>query len=252
MTEAQEHLILKYLQGNLSPEERETFESWLNASELNRRIVNEFKKVWSVSADSSTPDDFQHNEEWNRLASAIEETPVVTIERKSYPYLLKIAAAVILFIVASGVIYLAVLRDKEIIRETTSQVEKIVLPDGSEVWLNQNSRITYSNSFGEDRNLYLKGEAFFDVKPDPEKPFTITTEGAQVKVLGTSFNVRAYPDEAHTEVFVATGKVSLSATSTTQSIVLTPGSNGILSKKDGTIIHYPHKKILKYNSVLYC
>src|SRR6187402_2586661 len=99
MTEAQEHLILKYLQGNLSPEEKEIFESWVNESRQNRETVDEMKKVWSVSADSSRSDDFQHNEEWNRLASTIQETPVIAIERKSY--LLKIAAAVVLFIVAS-------------------------------------------------------------------------------------------------------------------------------------------------------
>jgi transmembrane sensor len=82
------------------------------------------------------------------------------------------------------------------------------LPDGSEVTLNAGSSITFGNDFqGEYRDVYLTGEAFFDVEHNPSKPFIVHFKEQQVTVLGTSFNIRAYEDEITNEVAVASGKV---------------------------------------------
>ena len=95
-------------------------------------------------------------------------------------------------------------------KNTTASAYKYDLPDGSEVTLKPRSQLLYADNFGKegDRNLELKGEAFFDVQRNPEKPFVINVEGTEVKVLGTSFNVD--PSDG-VEVKVATGKVKLSA-----------------------------------------
>ena len=86
------------------------------------------------------------------------------------------------------------------------------------------------------RTLSLEGEGFFDVKPNPERPFIVRADEAEIKVLGTSFNVKAYKKEPQTEVFVITGKVSLSAADKSNNITLLPGSNGIFNKKDRTLL----------------
>ncbi|GGH48947.1 FecR family protein [Dyadobacter endophyticus] len=95
----------------------------------------------------------------------------------------------------------------------TRQVRKHIFPDGSEAWLNPGTRLTYAKEdFKEDsREVSLEGEAFFEVTHDPSRPFFVHGESVQVKVLGTSFNVRANKGEAEYEVSVVTGKVSVTA-----------------------------------------
>ena len=86
----------------------------------------------------------------------------------------------------------------------------IQLPDGSTVWLNASSDLTYGENFGKElREVNLTGEAFFDVAKDPEHPFIIHTRVVDVKVLGTAFNIRSYPNDANTETSVIRGKVEV-------------------------------------------
>lgn len=93
---------------------------------------------------------------------------------------------------------------------TTNQKQTRTLPDGTVVTLNRGSRLSYPQTFGgEVREVTLTGEAFFEVTPDPTKPFRIKAKGTTVQVLGTSFNVRAYDDNV--KVAVKTGKVKFSA-----------------------------------------
>jgi ferric-dicitrate binding protein FerR (iron transport regulator) len=87
---------------------------------------------------------------------------------------------------------------------------QIQLPDGSTVWLNASSDLTYGENFGKQlREVNLSGEAFFDVVKDPDHPFIIHTSVVDVKVLGTAFNVRSYPNDENTETSVIRGKVEV-------------------------------------------
>ncbi len=86
----------------------------------------------------------------------------------------------------------------------------IQLPDGTQVWLNADSKISYPEKFlGETREISLSGEAYFDVVKDPSRPFIIHTNTLDVKVLGTAFNVRSYPDEKTTETALIRGSVQI-------------------------------------------
>lgn len=87
---------------------------------------------------------------------------------------------------------------------------KIQLPDGSSVWLNASSELTYDKDFGKNlREVNLTGEAFFDVVKDPERPFIIHTKVIDVKVLGTQFNVKAYPNDSYTEASLIRGSLEV-------------------------------------------
>ena len=97
-------------------------------------------------------------------------------------------------------------------RVTTKPASKtqIQLPDGSTVWLNASSNLTYDKDFGKDlREVNLVGEAFFNVTKDPAHPFIIHTKVIDVKVLGTEFNVRAYPNDSYTETSLIRGRVEI-------------------------------------------
>lgn len=122
---------------------------------------------------------------------------------------------------------------------------KHILPDGSEMFLNCGSRAVYGSDFGRSsRRITIEGECWFDVTPDPSKPFVVETAGACVEVLGTSFNVKAYPREECLDVTVSTGKVMVNIGSMDMQLRLMPDEQlsvdlktGELSKKtiDGAI-----------------
>jgi ferric-dicitrate binding protein FerR (iron transport regulator) len=240
MSENKEHLILQYLQGKIEPAEKQAFESWRNESEENRRMVDELQRIWQLTNSNEITTDFQSEEEWRKLNSLLDrqETPVRRLDR-SVMHWSKIAAAILLVILSSFILYLTFFKADQVVLQTAGNILHNVLPDGSEVWLNTESRLTYDEDFDENRLVKLEGEAFFNVKRNPEKPFVIRSEDAQVGVLGTSFNVKAYKNEIQTEVFVVTGKVRLGINDQEKYIILTPGTTGILTKKGHRLITEP-------------
>lgn len=100
---------------------------------------------------------------------------------------------------------------------------EVILPDSSKVWLNSGSKIVFNNNFVEDsRQVYLDGEAFFDIKKNPRLPFIVhAANTVNVKVLGTEFNLKAYPDENDVSITLITGSVEID--SNNETTVLTPG-----------------------------
>ena len=107
---------------------------------------------------------------------------------------------------------------------------KVEMPDGSVVFLNRNTEFIYRSTFGErNRNVILRGEAYFEIAPDVSKPFIIDAGEASVKVVGTSFNVLTRNSQSEVEVFVSTGKVMLTDNSDSKSLSLEPGYVGTIN-----------------------
>ncbi|MEG1188676.1 MAG: FecR domain-containing protein [Bacteroidales bacterium] len=111
----------------------------------------------------------------------------------------------------------------------------VILPDGSKVWLNADSKITYPENFSTSfRELSLTGEAFFEIEKDPRHPFIVDAGAMKIKVLGTSFNVRAYADDDFITSTLKEGKVSLSfINKEDKELLLTPGETVTYSKING-------------------
>ena len=115
---------------------------------------------------------------------------------------------------------------------------RIQLPDGTQVWLNADSRITYNEKFlGAVREVELTGEAFFDVSRDESRPFIIHTDAIDVKVLGTSFNVRSYANEKNTETSLIHGSVEITLVKSPdrKKIILKPNDKLIVRNDAGTV-----------------
>ena len=111
----------------------------------------------------------------------------------------------------------------------------LTLADGTRVWLNTESQLRYPVKFtGKQRTVYLIGEAYFDVHPDASHPFTVISGPAEITVLGTSFNLRAYPEEDIVTTLVS-GAVQMSEKIGGQSVRLAPGEQGCLEKTNGYI-----------------
>lgn len=116
------------------------------------------------------------------------------------------------------------------------------LPDGSSVWLNRGSRLSYDNNLnGKCRRLHLDGEACFDVKKDAGHPFIVSTSNMDVKVLGTRFTLSAYSD-APEQVFLESGMVSLSSSHFSDD-VLSPGEAFSYDPVSGSVSHYEEKAV---------
>lgn len=110
------------------------------------------------------------------------------------------------------------------------------LSDGTKVWLNSDTKLRYPVEFGaKNRNVYLEGEAFFDVKKDKSRPFNVITKKASVEVLGTAFNIRSYNDEKAVFTTLAEGSVRFS-NKQKESITLKPGEQGVVDTKSGTLV----------------
>jgi transmembrane sensor len=113
---------------------------------------------------------------------------------------------------------------------------KIILSDGTKIWLNAESRLRYPAKFkGDTREVYLTGEAFFDVAKDKKHPFIIHTDKMDTKVLGTSFNVQAYPDQTTQEVSVLTGRVNVKSTVTEENVYVTPGQKVVFKSQSNKL-----------------
>ena len=113
------------------------------------------------------------------------------------------------------------------------------LPDGTRVWLNAGSRIDYGKNFGAvangvaSREVRLTGEAFFDVAPDAHKPFIVHAKGLDIRVLGTSFNVKSYPSDKTTEATLIRGSIEVSISNRPKDkIILKPNEKLVISNDD--------------------
>jgi len=201
-------------------------------------IANQWKGLGKMSDDR----EINVDKAWDNLYSRLNETGSFREESMTRTFsmrrtAMRIAAAVLLLIsIGSGVTYLLTgdRFSKEIVVITGSEGknQSITLPDGSNVLLNRNTRLSYRSSFGKHgRDVALAGEAFFEITRNAEKPFIIDAGKANVKVIGTSFNVISRNIDSAVEVFVKTGKVMLFDNSGVQNLILEPGYVGTMDTK---------------------
>jgi ferric-dicitrate binding protein FerR (iron transport regulator) len=118
-----------------------------------------------------------------------------------------------------------------VVHNTTNTIQKIILSDGSKVWLSPNSKLTYPTKFAANSRLVsMVGEAFFEVTKNPKRPFSIHSENVITKVWGTSFRIRAYQNEL-TKVSVVTGKVSVSVAVPVKAAAGLKNNNAVVKKE---------------------
>ncbi|MEP1034106.1 FecR domain-containing protein [Ekhidna sp.] len=178
-------------------------------------------KLWDRRKEISIVDRDSHLA-WERLLSRIEtnksiKNPVIPIFR----YWRQLAAAVVLIASTIGWYNFIGNAGKWDSIEVASK-ERVILPDGSTVYLNEGASISFPEGFNDkQREVKLRGEAFFNVVKDESRPFTISTSSTKVKVLGTSFNVNA--TNSFTEVSVKEGIVEVKQTTGNERVILTEG-----------------------------
>ncbi|UZR97375.1 FecR family protein [Chondrinema litorale] len=215
-----DEILVKSLTGEeLNEHEKAFLEEWQKQSETNTDTVKKLEKYWShkrnVNKDSM-------DKVWNTLETSIDdEAPNQKIAKKNsfFKFYYYIAASVTL--VLGFVFYQQYFHTDNpdgtdtkialVSRKNAKGVKRnITLSDGTFIKLNADSEIKFPEKFsGKTREVYLTGEAFFEVEKDPKRPFIIHTGNILTKVLGTTFNIRAYPEDQDVEIALVEGKVAI-------------------------------------------
>lgn len=211
---------------------------WIYSDPENQKYFEQQKRIWLLSAEYKNVS--VHEEQaYNRFAKRIRKhksAPAGKMRRALFVKYAGYAAAIIILLFTTPfIIYNFTTPDDSLISEVYAPRKsklKMKLPDGSIVWLNADSKLSYSESFSrKNRNVRLEGEGYFEVEHG-EHPFVIQTDSAQIKVLGTKFNVKNYGDENYIKVSLLEGSIVLLCIN--QEFIMKPNQTMTVNKLDQT------------------
>lgn len=235
-----DEIILKYLRNEMDIEDQHLLTKWLNEDDLNKRILNKIELFWNSEPN---PENVKEKV-WAKLADQIEldhdhRKPKVN---QVVLNLMKVAAILVVAFFLSFLVLESRQSGGDADVEQVRYLEKvslygqkinIQLPDGSKVKLNAGSKLIVPEKFTNDRReVELVGEAFFDIQRDESRPFIVKSGDVDVEVLGTAFNVRAYPEEEDIKVAVDRGRVAVRGKKNADRLVLLPDEMAIYDIKD--------------------
>ena len=204
-------LLVKYMLGEATEEERLMVEAWINNNAANKKQYEDFETIWQESKQLAAVSTVDETIEWQIFKERINQPKRTAIVKKMNPVTWWRIAALFVIIIGASYLGYKLLNEKPVQNIVVASGQATIsdtLPDGSMVTLNKNSEIHYPSAFkGETRSITLKGEAFFNVTPNKKKPFLINVNDITVRVVGTSFNVRSI--NGVTEVIVETGIVQV-------------------------------------------
>jgi ferric-dicitrate binding protein FerR (iron transport regulator) len=219
MEERLKYLFRQYLENKCSRQELEEFFSYIRASDQDEALRSLIKKVYEHTAQ--TPSLQTYVNEYGTLILN-EKAGIADVTTPKKPSRGRLAAAIIVLL-AAGVSFFWWKGAPDhhhpapvvsaLTKRTTepSEYKYLLLPDSTQVWLNASSSLEFPEHFRSDkREVTLSGEAYFDVRHSERAPFVIRTGKISTTVLGTSFNIKAYPDRQHIIISVSTGKVKVS------------------------------------------
>lgn len=233
-------LIVRKFSGEATPEENKIIENWVNESQENKDFFNDLNDIW-LSSGQNISSDSEYDVE-KAILNFINRTRLVKMKRDQKTQLFNILkyAAMIILALAIPFTYWIAQKPKQAADTFTTVTcafgdkTSIILPDSSQVWLNSGSKITFNNNFKEgSRQLFLEGEGYFSVKKDDDNPFFVNTANLNVKVLGTEFNLKAYPDEVDVAVTLVSG--SLQVKNEKSAEMMNPGQKLLYKKDDHTL-----------------
>jgi transmembrane sensor len=230
-------LILNYLNGTATAKERETLINWVAASDENKHEFELAKYIWFKSSSlGQSIQEFETESEWKRFEAEFLQLSGRDVFKKKLLMLSRVAA-VLFFCMALGATlyhYIAPLQQVTVSSDAW-QIEvpygsksRVVMPDGTEAWLNAGTHLTFTQHKGQ-RLVELKGEGYFEVAKDENRQFVVRTDRLDIIALGTIFNVKAYPDEGEIITTLLEGSVLLSENLSTgkagNEIIMKPNEN---------------------------
>ncbi|MDR0429828.1 MAG: FecR family protein [Tannerellaceae bacterium] len=209
-----EELIVRHLQKTSSDEEEARLHEWLREDEQHVALFCEMREIMH-SRNNITDKELSLG--WDELSRRISRQMV--FRKRIIPVWLRYVAATVAGIIVASSVWFAfrphTVEEKVWVQNViynNNGIQKITLPDNSVVWLNENSKLTYNDHFsGEQRDVTLEGNAFFEVEKDVSKPFIVNTGNISIQVIGTTFFIRSC-EEKHTIVTLVSGGINVNHT----------------------------------------
>ncbi len=229
-----EELLLKYIQGDCTDQEKISIIEWLDANPENMKQYMALRKLNDFSI-------WQTSESQNRGVSQ------VGVNRKGlrriFPVILKIAAVFIFALLVARIFFPGIIVGNHDVAMQTlyvpaGQRAEMTLSDGTKVWLNAKTTLIFPTCFKENRReVKLDGEGFFEVTADKKRPFIVNTKKYNIRVWGTKFNLTAYSDSKSFETSLLEGVVEVMPQNGTTGLMLKP--NEQVSLKNGKMVVSP-------------
>lgn len=229
-------IVMRYLNGEATHEEEAMIDAFIKQGEEQAALFNQWMEEWEANI-FSTPAPAV-DQAWQRLQETIDSHTGRTVHMQWWHK--AVAAAAIIVIIGCAAIWSflgSTATQTYLCSAPAGSKTQVTLPDGSKVWLNGGSSLAYTNQFNDDnRRVELHGEAYFEVQKHQGKPFTVHTQGYDVTVKGTKFNVSAYDNDPISTTTLMEGKVELSDGK--QNLSLAPGDAVQLDKATGQLQRY--------------
>lgn len=242
-------LITKYLKNDATPDEEKLFLQLIESDSEYRLFFFKIKQIWELANAKDELSESSIEAEWQKLRKNIaseKNTDKRKFKNTQSPNrllfsVLKLAAVLVFIAALTYFVQYGVGLHNVLSQQAQNQIEvpygskiKICLPDNTSVWLNAGSSIEYpSFVVGKTRQVKLSGEAYFEVAKNLERPFVIQTAELAIRVTGTTFNVKSYPNDSTAVVTLLNGGVNISSstqTSAKQTYKLAPGQKATFSK----------------------
>lgn len=210
-------LIGKYITGKESAGESDRLKAWLGESPEHQTLFNRLKNEKEIASAIKEFDAYDKDQAWRLY---MEQIAAISLRKTLIRW--KVAAVFFFLIGCAGILNYLIDTGTNLslpfpsgelhttVSTASGQNSKIVLPDSSVVWLNSGTTISYNHDFSvKNRDIKLSGQAFFEVARNEEIPLFVHVNGLKVKVLGTKFDMSAYPDDKQIDVVLACGSVKL-------------------------------------------
>jgi transmembrane sensor len=212
-------IIVRVLGGEASLNDKQKLISWLGQDQENIKAFGQAESIWNALEIMATGKEFDSDKAFDKFKEKIPGRQSLADRSKlmrSIDWIIRIAAVVVII---TGLAFLIFRRSPEHVKTDTSICEivapkgskaQLILPDGTKVWLNAFSKISYQKDYNEVlREVYLEGEGYFEVAKNRRKPFLVNTADIRIRALGTSFNVKSYPSENTIETTLIEGRIAL-------------------------------------------
>lgn len=241
-----DELIANYLTEGLDKNALDELKTWIAASAENQQYFICQREIWFSAVSREAASVYDKDKAFENFRNRVEsQKEIQSTSRRGFSLsALWRYAAVVAIIIAVGCI--SYWQGEVNVKDTFADISveaplgsktKLYLPDGTLVWLNAGSRMTYSQGFGVDnRKVELEGEGYFEVKRNEKIPFFVKTKDLQLQVLGTKFNFRDYPEDHEVVVSLLEGKVGLNnLLREEKEAVLSPDERAVLNKANGLL-----------------
>lgn len=231
MDQLEEIYLLKYLQGECTAEELGIINKWLNESADNKKILFNMEMAWMLQQETRYSKSEVLDKAEKRFLSSVAayKQRISEVKRSQMRFVRVVRYATVAAVLAVAVVFAVTFKgniiDDDIIVSVFDgdSVQKVVLPDGSQVWINESSTLKYPKEFStKNRNVYLDGEAYFEVVKNPAAPFVVNSKSVCVTVLGTTFNLKSSASELFAEATLIEGEIKIKGNNDEGQIVLLP------------------------------